>query len=215
MIYKKIKYAFLAFLAVFFLFLPVFSASAAPSTMLDVNVALPGPYDLSTTGPVGAIGNIYYFAIGLGGLLAFIAITYAGIKWMLARGNPSGISDAKDQIVQALLGLVLLFGAYIILNTINPALTVLSIPGLTELAAPSSTANLLPPAPEYSCFSGSAGGDTCYEDSSCNGECASGETCQPDSECTATVTFLGNCDPANWATLAANNSEPYPRKDAP
>ncbi|MDO8504596.1 MAG: hypothetical protein Q7S36_01960 [Candidatus Liptonbacteria bacterium] len=109
----------------------------------DVNVALPGPYDLSTTGPVGAIGNIYFFAIGLGGLLAFIAITYAGIKWMLARGNPSGISDAKDQIVQALLGLVLLFGAYIILNTINPELTVLQIPKLTEFEAASSTANAL------------------------------------------------------------------------
>ncbi len=104
-----------------------------------INTNLPGPYSVSSTGPVGAIGNIYLFALGAAGFIAFGAITYAGIKWMLSKGNPSEISDAKDQITQALLGLVLLFGAYIILNTINPELTVLQIPGLSELPKATST----------------------------------------------------------------------------
>ena len=98
-----------------------------------IDTSLPGPYSVSSTGPVAIVGNIYYFALGIGGLLAFGSIVYAGIKWAASQGNPSSISDAKDQITQAALGLVMLMGAYIILNTINPQLTMLQIPKLTAV----------------------------------------------------------------------------------
>ena len=105
----------------------------------EISAALPGPYDVSATGPVGFIANFYYFALGLGGLLAFGSIVYAGIKWTTSQGNPGTISDAKDQIVQALWGLVLLGGAFVILNTINPELTILQIPKLGEIEVATST----------------------------------------------------------------------------
>jgi hypothetical protein len=98
-----------------------------------IDTSLPGPYDISKTGPVGAIGNIYYFAMALGGFLAFASIVYAGIKWTASRGNSSTISDAKDQITQALIGLLLLMGSFIVLNTINPQLTILKFPELTKI----------------------------------------------------------------------------------
>lgn len=42
--------------------------------------------------------------------------------------KPSSVSESNDIIFNALLGIVLLFGAYILLNTINPELTRLEIP---------------------------------------------------------------------------------------
>ena len=68
------------------------------------------------------INNLYYLAIGLAALLAVIKIVIAGVKWMLS-DVVTDKSSAKKDIRGALLGLVLILGAVIILNTINPQLT--------------------------------------------------------------------------------------------
>ena len=180
------------------MFSALIKTGLAATVMTDINPALPGPYDIASSGPVGAVGNIYYFALGLGGLMAFIAITYAGIKWMLSRGNPSGISDAKDQITQALIGLVLLFGAYIVLNTINPELTVLNISELTKL--PDSKGGLTPPGGnKYSCYTSDGidkgkGNDglECYATANCNGQCPTGALCDVDAFCAAALICPGS-----------------------
>ncbi len=166
-------------------FLLPISLFAAGSVTINTN--LPGPYSVATGGPVAIVANAYYLALALGGLLAFGSIVYAGIKWTASRGNASQISDAQDQITQAVIGLLILLGTYIILNTINPTLTLLNIPQLTEIKSEVAAGGgpAVPPTQEYSCFSGGNSGDTCYADSSCNGECASGETCKTDAECTA------------------------------
>ena len=89
----------------------------------------------ASANPVGIINQVYQFALMIGGLLAFGAIVYGGIKYMLAAGNPSGQTEGKEWIKSALLGLLLLSGAYLVLNTINPNLTTLSLPGLTPIQA--------------------------------------------------------------------------------
>ncbi len=165
-------------------------ARAADATSAVINPNLPGTESIATGGPLAIIANFYNFALMIGGVLAFGMILYGAVKYMIAAGNPGGQSDAKDQITQALLGLLLLVGAYVVLNTINPALTHPTLPTLKPLPAapglsqpPGGTPGT-PPPQEYSCFSASGqSGDTCYSDSTCGGACASGETCQSDSEC--------------------------------
>lgn len=83
--------------------------------------------------PGDLIASYYQFALLAGVVLAFGVIVYGGVKYVLAVGNPSTQSDARDQVTQALLGLLLLLGAYIILNTINPNITSLSLPSLNRL----------------------------------------------------------------------------------
>ena len=55
-------------------------------------------------------------------ILAVFMIALAGFQWVTAYGNPSKIEDARDRIYMAILGLILAFAAWLILNTINPAL---------------------------------------------------------------------------------------------
>lgn len=72
----------------------------------------------------------YQYALGVGGILAFGVVVYGGVRYMISAGNPSGQSDAKEWIKAALMGLLLLAGAYFILNVINPKLTNLTLPTL-------------------------------------------------------------------------------------
>jgi hypothetical protein len=73
---------------------------------------------------------LYEWMISLGGLAAFIALIYAGFLYLTSAGNVGKMRDARERITSTVWGLGLLFGAYIILNTINPQLTVLRLPDL-------------------------------------------------------------------------------------
>ncbi len=102
--------------------------SLAASTVFaaTINTNLPGT-NPTVNNPGGFVANFYQFALLLGGLLAFGAIVYGGITYTLSAGNPEKQSDAKSRITQALLGLFLLLGAYIVLNLLNPKLTNLQL----------------------------------------------------------------------------------------
>ena len=67
----------------------------------------------------------YYFIIGVAGLAAFVMLVMGGVKYLTSAGNPSAIGDAKDQIKSALLGLLIILMSWLILQVINPDLTVL------------------------------------------------------------------------------------------
>jgi D-alanyl-D-alanine dipeptidase len=57
-------------------------------------------------------------------IIAVIMIMVAGVQWMLAMGNQSKISQAKNRIGDALFGLILILSANLLLGFINPNLTV-------------------------------------------------------------------------------------------
>ncbi|TSC59729.1 MAG: hypothetical protein LiPW15_749 [Parcubacteria group bacterium LiPW_15] len=139
--------------------------------------------------------------------LIFLSLLYAGIKWTASQGNPGVISDAKDQITQALWGLVLLGGAFVILNTINPELTILQIPKLSQIVSPTSTT--AGEVPQYACkVDGAAVGDSCFKTEDCDGVCSS---LDPRATCEPTITCGAKCDPQ---TLAQKNNTAYPARNS-
>ncbi|MFN7088237.1 MAG: hypothetical protein ACK4NX_00210 [Candidatus Paceibacteria bacterium] len=93
-------------------------------------------------GPAGYVRYLFLFGLAIGGILAFAMIVVGGIQYAMSAGNVSQISDAKDRITQAILGLLLLLASYLILSTINPALVSLRNP---ELGTPPPLSPL-PPA---------------------------------------------------------------------
>ncbi len=70
----------------------------------------------------------YNLALSLAGLLAVIMIIVAGVQWTVSGGNSEMITSAKTRIGGALVGLVIAYLSYVILNTINPALVDLHLP---------------------------------------------------------------------------------------
>ena len=104
---------------------------------VHISPNLPGPLNATPTSssPGAYIKNFYSYALFLSGLLAFGAIVYGGIKYAISRGNPSGETEAKAWIWSALLGMLLLAGAYLILFTVNPNLVNLALPSLPAVPA--------------------------------------------------------------------------------
>ncbi len=62
---------------------------------------------------------LYNYSIGIIAILALIAIMVGGFYWLLAGGNASRVTEAKNWINAAFSGLGLALGSYLILVTIN------------------------------------------------------------------------------------------------
>lgn len=71
---------------------------------------------------------LYYFFLSIAGIAAFVMIAWGGIGYLTSAGKPAAISEAKDRIFKAFLGLVILLASYLILNTISPDLLLLKPP---------------------------------------------------------------------------------------
>jgi hypothetical protein len=74
------------------------------------------------TTAAGYVVYFFYLAMSLGSVLVFIILVMAGIDFVTAGGEPSKISEGKKKIMSAIVGLIVLFSSFLILNSINPAL---------------------------------------------------------------------------------------------
>ena len=72
----------------------------------------------------------YYFIVGISGLAAFLMLIWGGFIWLTSTGSPAKISDAKDKINSAVLGLVIILASYLILKVINPEFITFRLPSL-------------------------------------------------------------------------------------
>jgi len=95
---------------------------AATSTYLwDVPLPpAPSGYLPSELSFESLVTYLYYWGLGIGGLLAFIRLIIAGIQWGASAGNVSSVKNAQDTMISSVFGLILLLGAWLLLNTINP-----------------------------------------------------------------------------------------------
>ena len=107
--------------------------NVAHAAGVTINPNLPGITNVSTAGPAGWVASFYSFALIISGILAFGAAVYGGVLYATSAGNASKQSEGRSWIWSALIGLLLLGGAYIILKTINPNLVKLQNPALSSV----------------------------------------------------------------------------------
>jgi hypothetical protein len=75
---------------------------------------------------------IYFYALflAIATIIAVMVIVWAGLEMIMSSGEAGKISSARNRGVGALIGLGVILGSYIILNTISPSLSSPSISGL-------------------------------------------------------------------------------------
>jgi hypothetical protein len=78
---------------------------------------------LGTTDIRVAVGNVIKVLLGLSGVGAFAMFIYGGLTWMLSMGKSEAYKKGKDTMVYALLGLVVLFTSYTLVNFVVSILT--------------------------------------------------------------------------------------------
>ena len=88
-------------------------------TAVEANRGLTGfgtdaGYDTDPEGTtiVEKIGSIIQVVLGFVGTLFLILIIWSGFQWMTAGGNTETITKAKQRIVNATIGLVIVLAAY-------------------------------------------------------------------------------------------------------
>lgn len=98
---------------------------------------------LSTETPIQVyLVRIYQFAIGISGVTAVGMMIWGGVLMSVNVASIDKYNEGKTMIRDALWGLALLFGSYLILRTINPELVQLKEPGgesLPVMNSPTST----------------------------------------------------------------------------
>ncbi len=68
------------------------------------------------------VSGVYTYAVGLAGLLAAVMFMVGGFQYLTAGGDASRVGAAKKRITDAVIGLALVLGSFVILDTINPDL---------------------------------------------------------------------------------------------
>ncbi len=138
---NKINFFYIAiFLAFFVLLMPAFvQASAVQDAREGLNASAHTGFgtgakdeaalkaDLTKNQTIvdlpSAIGRIVGAALSFIGIIFFILMIYGGVLWMTARGNDQQVEKAKDLIVAAIVGLIIVFIAYAITAFIGKSLT--------------------------------------------------------------------------------------------
>jgi len=74
-----------------------------------------GPYkEAMDTDLMEIIGTVISLALGLLGVIFLVLMIYAGYNWMTARGEEDKVATAKDTIIRAVIGIVIVVGSYAI-----------------------------------------------------------------------------------------------------
>lgn len=81
---------------------------------------------------------LYLFNAGtfIGFFGVFISLVIAGIMYLLSPAKPDLQADAKDRITGSISGLLILTLSYLIITTINPQLSFLTLTALPEIPPP-------------------------------------------------------------------------------
>lgn len=69
------------------------------------------------------LSALYNFGVVIAGISALIMFTYGGVRYLTSAGSSSAISDARQKMTNALIGLALIASSYLILYAINPDFT--------------------------------------------------------------------------------------------
>lgn len=71
---------------------------------------------------VEVVAYYFNFALIIGVIIAVGVVIYAAFRMATSEGSPSIVGDARNKMVSAGLGIVILFGAFLIVSTLNPAI---------------------------------------------------------------------------------------------
>jgi type IV secretory pathway VirB2 component (pilin) len=94
------------------------------ATSTAVSATLQNPFKGSCGSDSCGIADLFraivdHIILPVGGVLAVLTFIWAGFKYVLARGKPDKISEAHRTLGYAILGTVLLLGAYAITDVIT------------------------------------------------------------------------------------------------
>ena len=104
--------------------------STAPSSSYVGNgtpTCISSSFGCIPTNPVELVGLILQIGIGIAGGIAFLMMVFGAIKLISSAGNPESVSQGKEFIKYALIGVIIVVFSVFLLTLIG--VKILKIPG--------------------------------------------------------------------------------------
>lgn len=132
--YKKIIISSLFLLAIIFTFnliTPNYALADETLNGLNATAGSVGAFRSQVSNPDNNFiqtkaGQIIGTVLSFVGVIFLILMIVAGVRWMTAQGNDQQVTKAKDQLINAIIGLVIIFAAYAITNFVGNFVTTLT-----------------------------------------------------------------------------------------
>ena len=163
--FLKPKNYYLFYIILFFIFFASFFCLTVEKVFaIDLEVPYP---DLATGSQLTSqtelpeyFKYVFDFGIFIGFFTVFLSLVWAGIIYLISPAMPDALAMAKDRATGAISGLLILATLYLIITTINPALSIFRIDeleGVPPLPEPGKEAgvylyqerNCSPPTPQH------------------------------------------------------------------
>jgi hypothetical protein len=92
-----------------------------PQPSFPVNTTLPsqGAIDLNNATIGELVGALLPYIFAGAGLLLLLFLVFGGLSLMLSRGDPKAVQSAKDKITGALIGFIIVFASYWIVQIVG------------------------------------------------------------------------------------------------
>lgn len=87
---------------------------ASPVNRLNNAAVTSGPYsqEADSTTLATTLGLVISVVLSILGIIFLVITIMAGYKWMMAQGNEKSVSEAKDSITRAVIGLIVVISSY-------------------------------------------------------------------------------------------------------
>lgn len=114
--------------------------SLAPSAFADttVNACATGQFNplcsLTTASFSSLVGTLIQLIFAIAVIVALFYLVWGGFKWLTSGGDKQGVQQAREHIVAAIIGLVIIFLSYFLLNIL---LGFFGVGSLTSIVLPS------------------------------------------------------------------------------
>lgn len=86
----------------------------APSAVEAASITLPNPLRAQSIPELS--GQMIRGLLGISGAIALFMMVWGGIVWMTSNGSADRVKKGKDTILWTILGLVIIFLSYVVIN---------------------------------------------------------------------------------------------------
>lgn len=107
---------------------PVLAADSSTLDGLNATAGKIGAYSSQVTSSndarttvINKVGGVVGIILSFVGIIFLVLTIYAGIMWMTAQGDSGQVTKAKDLLINALIGLIIITAAYSITTFVGNA----------------------------------------------------------------------------------------------
>jgi hypothetical protein len=131
------KFIALLSLASYLALTPVALAADPTLNACDPNGQFAALCSLSAVNFGNIVGSLIQLIFVISVVVALLYLIYGGFRWLISTGDKGKVGEAREHIIAAIIGLVIIFLAYFIINIIlnffiGQSITTLNVPTLKK-----------------------------------------------------------------------------------